>query len=73
MKIKNTSDAIITLKTGVLECGDEGDATYEECKVLFSSNKAELVADEKVEVAKPTPKVAKAAKVTKNVADAVNK
>lgn len=61
MKIKNTSDGSFNLKSGKLEPGEEGEATYEECQVLFSSNKAEVVQDNTsftASVTKPAPKKA---------------
>ena len=71
MKIKNISKALFNLKSGVLEPGDEGEATLPECKVLFSSGKAEVV-PEAPEAPKVTPK-SKAEKVAKTVANAVSK
>lgn len=65
MKIKNTSDAVINLKSGVLKPGDEGDATVPECKVLFNSNKAE-VAIEPAPAPAPAPKVAPKPKAKAN-------
>ena len=56
MKIKNLSDDIFTLASGILEPGDSAEATYEECKVLFSSNMAEVVEDKPAAAA---PKKAK--------------
>lgn len=42
MKIKNTSKGAFNLASGKLEPGKTGEATLDECKVLFSSNKAEV-------------------------------
>lgn len=53
MKIKNISDGVFNLKSGKVEPGETGEANEKECKVLFSSNKAEEVR------AAPKPKVVK--------------
>jgi len=54
MKLKNTSEGNFNLKSGVCEPGEVGEANFEECKVLLSSSKAEVVMDE-VEETPPTP------------------
>jgi len=51
MKIKNISNDFFTLKSGVLEPGEYAEATYEECRVLFSSSKAEHAIEEAPKVA----------------------
>lgn len=56
MKIKNISEGNFNLKSGVLKPGGEGEATYEECKVLFSSSKAEAVVKRAAAPRKAAPK-----------------
>ena len=41
MKIKNISEGAINLKSGLIKTGESGEATFDECKVLFSSGKVE--------------------------------
>ena len=62
MKVKNISDGNFNLASGVLKPGEEGTVTFEEFKVLYSSDKIEYedepVADEPVAAPKPAPKPA---------------
>ena len=53
MRIKNISKGDFNLASGKLKPGATGEATFEECKVLFSSKKAEHA---QVKVATPKPK-----------------
>lgn len=71
MRAKNTSGGIFNLLSGTLKPGETGEVTYEEAKVLFSSNKAEPVVESTK--AKHVVESTKAKPVAKPVAKLVAK
>jgi len=56
MKIKNISKGNFNLESGTLKPGSTGDATLIECKLLFSSKKAEEVKAKPKPIVKPKAK-----------------
>lgn len=56
MIVFNASEGNFNLASGTVKPGQSGEATYEECKVLFSSNKAVVEEPEEIKAeAKPAP------------------